>query len=80
MEKDCLFSKLISINTDVKTEETNVKDVTARSYDMEGHAQKCVERCCKMAHKTVHQLHTRFPYLVLDDHQVKLKDLEIVGE
>ena len=25
----------------------------ARSHDMEGHAQKCVERCCELANKKV---------------------------
>ena len=39
MEKQKLFSKMISTSTDVKTAEKNPKDITAWSYDMEGHAQ-----------------------------------------
>ena len=27
------------------------------SYDMEGHAKKCVERYCELAHKTTQQLY-----------------------
>ena len=55
--------------------EENPKDITAWSYDMEGHAQKCVERCCK----TIYQLH-EVSTPCLDDHHVKPEDPEIVGE
>ena len=41
-------------------EEKNPEDITARSCDMEGHAQKCVERCCELAHQTVDQPHKVF--------------------
>ena len=37
---------------------------------MEGHAQKCVERCCELAHKTVDKIQ-KFSILSFDDHQVK---------
>ena len=33
----------------------------AWSYDMEGHAQKCVERCCEVASKKVEQLYKTKP-------------------
>ena len=33
----------------------NAKTV-AWSYDMEGHAQKCVERSCELANKTIQSL------------------------
>ena len=32
-------------------------ETAAWSYDMEGHAQKCVERYCELANKKVEQLH-----------------------
>ena len=79
MEKQKLFSKLISTSTDVKTQKKNPKDITSWSYDMKGHAQQCVERCCELAHKTVDQLQN-VSTPCLDDHQIKPKDLEIVGE
>ena len=81
MERQILFSKLMSTNTDVKTEETNPNDITARSYHMQGHAQKCFERCCEwaQAHQTIDQL-PKVSTPCLDDHQVKPNDLEMVGE
>ena len=55
------------------------QNITAWSYDVEGHAQKCVERFCELAHKTVDQLQ-KDSKPCLEDHQVKPEDLEIVRE
>ena len=66
MKKQKLVSKLISTGAYVKTEEKNSKDITAWSYDIEGNVQKCVERFCELAHKTVDQLH-EVSTLRLDD-------------
>ena len=49
------------------------------SYDMEGHAKKCVERYCELANKTTQQLH-RVSTPCLDDHQFKEEELTSVGE
>ena len=51
----------------------------AWSYDMEGHAQKCVERFCELANKKVEQL-CKVSNPCLDDHQFKQEELESVGE
>ena len=51
----------------------------AWSYDMEGHAQKCVERYCELANKKVEQL-CKVLQPCSDDHQVKLEERESVGE
>ena len=51
----------------------------AWSYDMEGHAQKCVERYCELANKKVEQLY-KVSSPCLDDHQFKQEELESVGE
>ena len=40
----------------------------AWSHDMEGHAQKCVERYCELAHKKVGKLY-KLSSLCLDYHQ-----------
>ena len=44
--------------------------ISSWSYDMAGHAKKCVERYCELANKTTQQL-----YIVstpcIDDHQFK---------
>ena len=37
---------------------------------MEGHAQKCVERCCELANKTIQQLYT-VATPCIDDHQIQ---------
>ena len=49
------------------------------SYDMEGHARKCVERYCELANTKTEQLY-KVSSLYLDDHQVKKEELESVGE
>ena len=51
----------------------------AWSHDMEGHAQKCVERYCELANKKTEQLH-KVSRPCLDDHHFKKEDLESVGE
>ena len=46
----------------------DAETISSRSYDMEGHAKKCVERCCELANKTTPQLYTvATPYM--EDHQ-----------
>ena len=37
------------------------------SYDMEGHAEKCVETYCELAHKTTQQLY-KVATPCMDDH------------
>ena len=46
---------------------------------MEGHAQKCVERCCEPANKKPQQLYT-VSTPCLHDHSFKKEELETVGE
>ena len=47
------------------------------SYDMEGHAQKCVERYCELANKKTEQLY-KVSSPCLDDHHFKEEELESV--
>ena len=54
-------------------------NISSWSNDMEGHAKKCVERCCELASKTTEQLYT-VSTLCLDDHNFKKEELETVGE
>ena len=55
------------------------QNVSSWSYDMEGHAKKCVERYCELANKTTQQ-----PYKVstpcIDDHHFKEEEMKSVGE
>ena len=48
------------------------------SYDMEGHAKKCVERYFELANKTTEQLY-KVSIPCIDDHQFK-EELKSVGE
>ena len=50
----------------------------AWSYDMEGHARKCVDKYCEPANKKTEQLY-KVSSFCMDDHQVK-EELESVGE
>ena len=43
--------------------------ISSWSYDMEGHAKKCVERYCELANKTT-----------IDDHHFKEEEMKSVGE
>ena len=51
----------------------------AWSYDMEGHARKCVERYCELANEKVEQVY-KVSSPCLDDHQFKQDELESVGQ
>ena len=51
----------------------------AWSYDMERHAQKCVERNCELANKKTEQLY-KVSTLCLDGRQIRKEELESVGE
>ena len=35
----------------------DAETISSCPYDMEGHAKKCVERCCELANKTTQQLY-----------------------
>ena len=50
------------------------------SYDMEGHAKKCVERYCELANKTTQQLYKVSTPPCKDDHHFKEEETKSVGE
>ena len=53
--------------------------ISSWSYDMEGHAKKCVERYCELANKTTQQLY-KVATPCLDDHPFKEEELKSVGD
>ena len=53
--------------------------ISTRSYDVDGHAKKCVERYCELANKTSEQLYKVLPPCI-DDHQFKEEELKSVRE
>ena len=54
-------------------------NISSWSYDMEGHAKKCVERYCELANKTTEQLF-KVATPCMDDHQFKEEENGSVGE
>ena len=48
------------------------------SYDMEGHAKKCVERYCELANRKTQQ-HYKVSTRCIDDHHSKEEELKSVG-
>ena len=53
--------------------------ISSRSYDMEGHAKKCVERYCELANKTTQQLYKVSTPCIID-HHFKEEETKSVGE
>ena len=53
--------------------------ISSFSYDMEGHAKKCVERYCELANRTTQQLY-KVSTPCIDDHHFKEKEMKSVGE
>ena len=53
--------------------------ISSWSYDMEGHAKKCVERHCELANRTTQQLY-KVSTPCIDDHHFKEKEFKSVGE
>ena len=57
----------------------DAKTISSWTYDMEGHAKKCVERYCELANKTTHQIY-KVATPCMDDHQFKEEENESVRE
>ena len=53
--------------------------ISSWSYDMEGHAKKCVERYCELANRTTQQLY-KVSTPCIDDHHFREEELKSVGE
>ena len=53
--------------------------ISSWSYDMVGHAKKCVERYCELANKTTQQLY-KVSAPCIDDHHFKEEEMTSVGE
>ena len=53
--------------------------ISSWSYDMAGHAKKCVERYCELANKTTQQLY-KVSTPCIDDHHFKEEETTSVGE
>ena len=74
-----MFESRISARATEKLPCSEKLCISSWSYDMEGHAKKCVERYCELANKTTQQLY-KVSTLCIDDHHLKEEELISVGE
>ena len=74
-----LFESRISAGGTEKLPYSENLRISSWSYDMEGHAKKCVERYCELANKTTQQLY-KVSTPCIDDHHFKEEETKSVGE
>ena len=65
-----MFESRISAGRTEKLPYSENLRISSWSYDMEGHAKKCVERYCELANKTTQQLY-KVSTPCIDDHHFK---------
>ena len=73
-----MFDSRISGRLDKLPFSQNLR-ISSWSYDMAGHAKKCVERYCELANKTTQQLY-KVSTPCIDDHHFKEEETKSVGE
>ena len=73
-----MFESRISAGATEKLPCSENLRISSWSYDMEGHAKKCVERFCELANKTTQQLY-KVSTPCIDDHHFKEEELKSVG-
>ena len=74
-----MFESRISAGGTEKLPYSENLRISSWSYDMEGHAKKCVERYCELANKTTQQLY-KVSTPCIDDHHFKEEEMTYVGE
>ena len=73
-----MFESRISAGAEKLPFTQNIR-ISSWSYDMEGHAKKCVERYCELANKTTQQLY-KVSGPCIDDHHFKEEEMKSVGD
>ena len=71
-------SRISAVGTEKLPCSANLR-ISSWSYDMEGHAKKCVERYCELANKTTQQLY-KVATPCIDDLHFKEEELKSAGE
>ena len=74
-----MFESRISAGTNEKIPCSENLRISSWSYDMEGHAKKCVERYSELANRTTQQLY-KVSTPCIDDHHFKEEELKSVRE
>ena len=75
-----MFESRISVERTEKLPYSEILRISSWSYDMEGHAKKCVERYCESANKTTQQLYKVSTPCIDDHHFKEEEELKSVGE
>ena len=73
-----MFESRISAGATEKSPCSENLSISSWSYDMEGHAEKCVERYCELGDETSQQLY-KVSTPCIDDHHFKGEELKSVG-
>ena len=71
-------SRISAVRTEKLPHSENFR-ISSWSYDMEGHAKKCVERYCELANKTTQQLY-KVSTPCIDDHHFREEEMKSAGE
>ena len=74
-----MYESRISVGLNQKSPYSENLSISSWSYDMEGHAKKCVERYCELANNTTQQLY-KVSTPCIDDHHFKEEETKSVGE
>ena len=74
-----MFESRISVVWTEKLPYSENLRISSWSYDLEGHAKKCVERYWELANKTTQQLN-KVSTPCIDDHHFKEEEMKSVGE
>ena len=74
-----MFESRISAGGVEKLPFTKILRISSSSYDMEGHAKKCVERYCELANKTIQQFY-KVSTPCINDHHFKEEKMKSFGE
>ena len=74
-----MFETRISAGRVEKLPSSQDPRISSWSYDMVGHAKKCVGRYCELANKTTQQLY-KVSTPCIDDHHFKDEEMNSVGE
>ena len=75
-----MFESRISAGATEKLPYSEKLRISSWSYDMEGHARKCVERYCEFANETTQQLHKVSTPCIEDHHFKEEEEMKSVGE
>ena len=73
----CLNREFLRVGSEKLPYPQNLR-ISSWSFDMAGHAKKCVERYCELANRTTQQLH-KVSTPCIDDHHFK-EEFKSVGE